>query len=178
MDLGSCPGGLNRRDTAVIFTLEFGGDIIGRKVVPVRICTCPKRDLETEEKVEERKSPAAVEPTSPANTVAIGQGKVKMEKRAGLKDGQEVYWVMVSAHNILILSLFKHFTFLHIYKVKHRKFCFRRPTGGITMRRLRTSVKSWSAKTAATWPSTPRPWKSKLGHLYTGSCRRIYTLII
>lgn len=24
MDLGSCPGGLNRRDTAVIFTLELG----------------------------------------------------------------------------------------------------------------------------------------------------------
>ncbi len=23
MDLGSCPGGLNRRDTAVIFTLEW-----------------------------------------------------------------------------------------------------------------------------------------------------------
>jgi len=55
MDLGSCSGGLNRRETAVIFSLEnSAGDVLGRRVLPVRICTCPRRDLEQEEKNREK----------------------------------------------------------------------------------------------------------------------------
>jgi len=49
-DLGSCPGGINRRDTAVVFSLEVEGTTVGRKVLPVRVCTCPKRDREHDEK--------------------------------------------------------------------------------------------------------------------------------
>ena len=34
----------------MIFTLETGpGTVIGRKVVDVRICSCPKRDKQQEE---------------------------------------------------------------------------------------------------------------------------------
>lgn len=50
-DLGSCPGGINRRETAVVFQLEMEGQgVIGRRVLPVRVCTCPKRDREHDEK--------------------------------------------------------------------------------------------------------------------------------
>ena len=83
MDLGSCPGGINRRETAVIFTLEHAGEIYGRKVLPVRICTCTKRDMETEEK--------QVEKNRSNNEVSIvpdqKKGKVKVEKR-------EAFWVL------------------------------------------------------------------------------------
>jgi tumor protein p63 len=54
MDLGSCSGGLNRRETAIVFTLELEDSVIGRKVLPLRICTCPKRDMEQEEKNREK----------------------------------------------------------------------------------------------------------------------------
>ena len=50
-DLGSCAGGINRRDTAVVFTLEKDGGVVGRQVMPVRICTCPKRDKDHDERL-------------------------------------------------------------------------------------------------------------------------------
>eukprot|EP00092_Neocalanus_flemingeri_P014191 GFUD01015311.1.p1 GENE.GFUD01015311.1~~GFUD01015311.1.p1 ORF type:complete len:525 (+),score=111.78 GFUD01015311.1:61-1635(+) len=50
MCLGSDVGGINRRPLKVIFTLEEGlGRVVGRKVVDVRICSCPKRDKQQEE---------------------------------------------------------------------------------------------------------------------------------
>jgi len=51
-DLGSCPGGINRRETAVVFRLELNGVCVGRAVLPVRVCTCPKRDRMHDEKME------------------------------------------------------------------------------------------------------------------------------
>lgn len=49
MCLGSCVGGLNRRQIKLVFTLEQQGVVVGRKVVDVRICSCPRRDLQQEE---------------------------------------------------------------------------------------------------------------------------------
>ena len=83
MDLGSCSGGLNRRETALVFTLEdseyvhnflvlilkfsycqiyawffllliFRGNVLGRQVLQLRICTCPKRDMDQDEKNSEK----------------------------------------------------------------------------------------------------------------------------
>ena len=56
MCLGSDVGGINRRPLKVIFTLEDhnaqNGEVIvlGRYTVDVRICSCPKRDKQAEEK--------------------------------------------------------------------------------------------------------------------------------
>jgi len=81
-DLGSCAGGINRRDTAVVFYLEReGGAVVGRKVIPVRICTCPKRDRENEEKGE-----------SGTRTVKSPSGSVRGLKRK--LDGKDVYLVV------------------------------------------------------------------------------------
>ncbi|KAK3923768.1 Cellular tumor antigen p53 [Frankliniella fusca] len=46
----SCTGGLNRSPTDIIFTLENEvGEVFGRQIIGVKICSCPKRDKEKEE---------------------------------------------------------------------------------------------------------------------------------
>ena len=45
----SCTSGMNRRATELIFTLENEREILGRRRLQVRICSCPKRDKEKEE---------------------------------------------------------------------------------------------------------------------------------
>lgn len=47
----SCRGGIGRRALALVFTLEdISGEILGRRVLEVRICSCPRRDKEKQEK--------------------------------------------------------------------------------------------------------------------------------
>ena len=47
---GSDLGGPGRRPMQVIFTLEDGtGQTLGRDVTEVRVCSCPTRDLASEE---------------------------------------------------------------------------------------------------------------------------------
>merc|ERR1712071_648022 len=50
MCLSSCIGSLNRRQTKLIFTLEnLSGNEVGRNAADLRICSCPGRDIKTEE---------------------------------------------------------------------------------------------------------------------------------
>ncbi|KAK9891721.1 hypothetical protein WA026_016517 [Henosepilachna vigintioctopunctata] len=52
----SCPTGMNRKPIEIIFTLEtYEGQILGRRILNVRICSCPKRDKEKEEKDTQNK---------------------------------------------------------------------------------------------------------------------------
>jgi len=78
-DLGSCPGGINRRDTAVVFTLEKEGSVVGRHVLPVRICTCPKRDKDHDERL--------------ASGHSEGKESQSAIKKRKANDGN-VFWVM------------------------------------------------------------------------------------
>lgn len=46
----SCSGGINRKITSIIFTLEDENrQVLGKRVKHVKICSCPKRDKEKEE---------------------------------------------------------------------------------------------------------------------------------
>lgn len=46
----SCTSGMNRRPTELIFTLEDEhNQILGRRKLEIRVCSCPKRDKEKEE---------------------------------------------------------------------------------------------------------------------------------
>ncbi|KAK7062972.1 induces growth arrest or apoptosis depending on the physiological circumstances and cell type [Halocaridina rubra] len=58
MCLGSCVGGINRRPIAIILTLEDReGVACGRKVIDVRVCACPTRDIKTDEAAFANKGP-------------------------------------------------------------------------------------------------------------------------
>ncbi|XP_011296775.1 cellular tumor antigen p53 [Fopius arisanus] len=46
----SCSSGMNRRPTELVFTLEnHQRQVLGRRILPVRVCSCPKRDKDKEE---------------------------------------------------------------------------------------------------------------------------------
>jgi len=54
MCLNSDVGGMNRRPIKIVFTLELKDRVVGRKCIDVRICSCPKRDCQQEEKKLEK----------------------------------------------------------------------------------------------------------------------------
>lgn len=46
----SCSGGMNRKSTTLVFTLEDQNqNILGRKVMHFKVCSCPRRDKEKDE---------------------------------------------------------------------------------------------------------------------------------
>ncbi|KAI9564864.1 hypothetical protein GHT06_008605 [Daphnia sinensis] len=89
MCLSSCQGGLNRRPTKLIFTLEtLDNQVVGRYACDVRICSCPGRDIRTEEgKLEKNHSTEQTAKESedpeliPIKLPPISFPKGKMKKR-------------------------------------------------------------------------------------------------
>ena len=64
MCFSSCVGGLNRRPVQIVFTLESAeGHILGRQAIEVRICACPGRDRQVDEKNIQTSSSSSVTPT-------------------------------------------------------------------------------------------------------------------
>lgn len=46
----SCSGGINRKSTSLIFSLEnANGVMFGRRILHFKVCSCPKRDKDKEE---------------------------------------------------------------------------------------------------------------------------------
>ncbi|KAK7865641.1 hypothetical protein R5R35_006896 [Gryllus longicercus] len=75
----SCSLGMNRRSTALIFTLEtLYGEVVGRKMINFRICSCPRRDMSKEEESNE-----SVQDNKPEekNTEIMSQDKKILKKR-------------------------------------------------------------------------------------------------
>ncbi|XP_068623310.1 cellular tumor antigen p53 [Battus philenor] len=73
----SCSSGINRRNIAIIFTLEDErGEVLGRQSVGARVCACPRRDLRRDEDETRTKGKGkrTIEPPPHANLK-----KVKIE---------------------------------------------------------------------------------------------------
>ncbi|XP_057369678.1 cellular tumor antigen p53-like isoform X2 [Daphnia carinata] len=89
MCLSSCQGGLNRRPTKLIFTLETLDQVVGRYACDVRICSCPGRDIRaeegkaeknhtTEQTAKESEAPELIPIELPP--IALQKGKMKKRK--------------------------------------------------------------------------------------------------
>ena len=50
MCFSSCASGPSRRRVEVIFTLEKDGQTLGRRVVEIRVSSCPERDRKSDER--------------------------------------------------------------------------------------------------------------------------------
>ncbi|XP_059488245.1 cellular tumor antigen p53 [Neocloeon triangulifer] len=86
----SCEGGVARRNTSIIFTLEKNNTVVGRHVVHVRICSCPKRDMNQELEVlnSERNNPISRGKKRKMPSLATGPIRIKSEGCAFNPAGQ------------------------------------------------------------------------------------------
>lgn len=80
----SCSGGMNRKMTSIVFTLENQFcDILGRRVLNFKVCSCPKRDKEKDEescsKILPKKRKGEQTAPSTSKKVAISVPIVKQE---------------------------------------------------------------------------------------------------
>lgn len=58
----SCATGINRRATALIFSLETEGkEIVGKRLMYFKVCSCPKRDKVKEEQILEQQRNGGVQ---------------------------------------------------------------------------------------------------------------------
>lgn len=52
----SCSSGINRKNTSMVFTLEDGaGNLAGKAAIQFKVCSCPKRDAERDNRDNKRK---------------------------------------------------------------------------------------------------------------------------
>lgn len=119
----SCSGGMNRKMTSIIFTLENrDGEIYGRESMSFKVCSCPKRDKEKDEEgntktlPKKRKSENVAPSTSKkvAMTVAMPVAIVKQESdstvgsdtalTASLQDEQSIKPEIKSEPNCVVPS--------------------------------------------------------------------------
>lgn len=80
----SCSGGMNRKMTSIVFTLEDAyQQVLGRRVLNFKVCSCPKRDKEKDEEVFSKILPKKRkgEQTAPSTSkkVALSVPLVKQE---------------------------------------------------------------------------------------------------
>lgn len=80
----SCTSGINRRTIEIIFTLEdYSGQVVGRQTVGARVCSCPRRDMEKDErdylKLGAPSGQKRMATSSPTSTLAPLNKKVKVE---------------------------------------------------------------------------------------------------
>ena len=87
----------------VLQIIIFRGNVVGRKVLPVRICTCPKRDMETDEKHHEQRKRKMnmVNGSVPSPTIETVLNKTPIRSdgdRKVLIEKRNPYWVLVRSH--------------------------------------------------------------------------------
>lgn len=80
----SCTAGMNRRPTEIIFTLETANNqILARRKLEVRICSCPKRDKDKEEK-------EVLGLSTPTSSGKILHGKKRKHSNLSCSSGKKI----------------------------------------------------------------------------------------
>lgn len=88
----SCSGGMNRKMTSIIFTLENADcRILGRQLMNFKVCSCPKRDREKDEESNTKALPKKrkAEPAAPSTSKKVAMTIVKQESDTTLSMNSE-----------------------------------------------------------------------------------------
>ena len=108
MCLGSCMGGIGRRPICLVFTLESGaGEVLGRQVVELRICTCPLRDMQQD---EQKKIKGDCTPVKNSSLSSVPQSDSSSVRSAGGGGGggydtEDLFFVPVRGfHNFQLVN--------------------------------------------------------------------------
>lgn len=120
----SCTGGLNRAPTDVVFTLEdANGVVLGRQVIGVKICSCPKRDKEKDEQNlgEPSNGKRKVKVKREEKQSQAEEPPLKRVKQEFPNDAAPVSF-MVTAVNAEVAKMFKENAF-HWNQVKMVELC-------------------------------------------------------
>jgi len=106
MCLGSCMGGIGRRPICLVFTLETSsGEVLGRQVVELRICTCPLRDMQQDEQKKTKGDCTPVKSSATLSLPSLAQSdSVSSSVRPG-GDTEDLYFVPVRGlHNFQLVN--------------------------------------------------------------------------
>ena len=114
MCLGSCMGGIGRRPICLVFTLESSsGEVLGRQVVELRICTCPLRDMQQDEQKKTKGDCTPVKSSQTLSLSSVAQSEsVSSSVRSGgggggvgSNDSDDLYYVPVRGfHNFQLVN--------------------------------------------------------------------------
>ncbi len=115
--LGCVRGGDAVTQKHLFSVLSRRDRVIGRRVLPVRVCTCPKRDMKGEEETDKQNISTIQAGTSPS------RGKVKVEGGEGQEEDEREFWVLVSCA-----------VKQHLLKQEKTLYLFTRPEEGRTSR--------------------------------------------
>ncbi|XP_050316130.1 cellular tumor antigen p53 [Anthonomus grandis grandis] len=107
--------GMNRRAVEVIFTLEdHQSQIVGRKCIKVRICSCPKRDKEKEEKEQmngtgppKGKKRKVEHPIQSGKVLPMGEDTNMYTIKLNLTGKQNVLKVLDRAEELYLANAYK-----------------------------------------------------------------------
>jgi len=95
MCFSSCIGGLNRRPVQIVFSLEsVDGSVLGQQSIEVRICACPGRDRQNDEKNYPTQSSTSVDHNGKPSITSEIMSFCLPAKRRRVED-DDVYTILV-----------------------------------------------------------------------------------
>lgn len=162
MCLGSCVGGINRRPISIVITLENGqAEVLGRKVIDVRVCACPTRDIRTDEQAVSNRGVKRKGSSTQAQQIIKKKPKM-VEPKLDLDEGsQEVFNIKVQGRQLYTFML----NMMRVYYSTHPEYALRYPdpTVGVNSsirQKNTTSVKEKTSRTDIVEENNSNPGRS------------------
>ncbi|XP_045115515.1 uncharacterized protein LOC123507053 isoform X2 [Portunus trituberculatus] len=161
MCLGSCVGGINRRPISIVLTLENGqAEVLGRKVIDVRVCACPTRDIRTDEQTVSNRGVKRKGSSTQAQQIIKKKPKM-VEPKLDLDEGsQEVFNIKVQGRQLYTFML----NMMRVYYSTHPEYAVRYPDPTLavnsSIRQKNTSVKEKTSRTDIVEENNINPGRS------------------